>query len=96
MKLRRSLFDIASQVNPKNYGKDVFLPYEHAAPFAGLEWLSVPGLRWPAWGFDGRKRPMKYIFTVDPRTRYISYKENPEENLEPDTVASLMCSTCSK
>lgn len=28
--------------------------------------------------------------------RYISYKENPEENLEPDTVASLMCSTCSK
>lgn len=28
--------------------------------------------------------------------RYISYKENPEENLEPDTAASLMCSTCSK
>ena len=189
----------AKQVNPKNYGKDVFLPYEHAAPFAGLEWLrpsaggiwdegslsgskywrslmmgwatishiyiyihiyisiyrythsvdrgthgnrsiiktrrtsddaphpwwiylsnhacrfqiqrhltctsfgqhltiwqypwnsldlpnhlgisknisqhsqlswGVPGLRWPAWGFDGRKRPMKYIFTVDPRTRH--------------------------
>ena len=40
----------------------------------------------------------KNIPDIPPRylRRYISYKENPEENLEPDTVASLMCSTCSK
>ena len=39
------------------------------------------GLRlpWPAWGFDGRKRPVDFLFTVDPRTRYIAYEEKVVE-----------------
>ena len=53
----------------------------------GSKWLqkvlkdlksSFPGglqLPWPAWGFDGRKRPVDFLFTVDPQTRYIAYEE---------------------
>eukprot|EP00434_Breviolum_minutum_P026118 symbB.v1.2.023094.t1/scaffold2090.1/size89944/3 len=86
--LRRSLFDIASQVESHNHGTGVFLPYEQPVPLPGFGWLSLFGVQFPAWGFDGRKRQMKYLFSVDPRSRYIAYKENPKEDLEdPEAVS---------
>lgn len=35
------LFRKTFEVDPANYGKDVFLPFEHPVPLAGFHWLSA-------------------------------------------------------
>ncbi|CAK9093106.1 [F-actin]-monooxygenase MICAL2 (Molecule interacting with CasL protein 2) (MICAL-2) [Durusdinium trenchii] len=97
LQLRKRLFDLASKVDPANYGKDVFLPFEHPVPLAGFHWLSALRISWPAWGLDGRRRPTTYAFTVDPKTRYISYEEPSEPlDLEDAPSVAVRCTLCSR
>eukprot|EP00439_Symbiodinium_sp_Y106_P078899 s2129_g17.t1 len=93
--LRKKLFDLASKVDPVTKGRDVLLPYERPVPFAGLNFLrGFKQLSWPAWGFDGRKRPTSFDYAVDPTTRYRVYDE--EEPGEPESSESIYSSETAK
>lgn len=93
--LRKKLFDLASKVDPVTKGRDVLLPYERPVPFAGLNFLrGFKQLSWPAWGFDGRKRPTSFDYTVDPTTRYRVYED--EEVNEPESSESIYSSEAAK
>ncbi|CAJ1358535.1 unnamed protein product [Effrenium voratum] len=90
LKLRRQLFDCASQVDPRNCGRDVLWPHQEPVPVQGLQWLSHFGrISWPSWGFDGRKRATVYTFTADPSTRYRFYQEYRWDEVENEEAPRL-------
>lgn len=53
--------------NPVKPGKHLPFPQPHQTISRRTRGLF--GVQFPAWGFDGRKRQMKYLFSVDPRSR---------------------------
>ncbi|CAE7471242.1 mical2b [Symbiodinium sp. CCMP2456] len=92
--LRKKLFDLASKVDPVTKGKDVLLPYERPVPFAGLSFLrGFKQLSWPAWGFDGRKRPTSFDYTVDPTTRYRVYEDEEPNGRQASKVCFVVFDT---
>lgn len=52
---------------PVKPGKHLPFLRAHTKPYHDERGLF--GVQFPAWGFDGRKRQMKYLFSVDPRSR---------------------------
>lgn len=61
---REKLIDLEAFLDTgfKSNGKDVLLP--HMRCFLGIE-----------WGFDGKRRPAQYAYTIDPDTRYVACKQ---------------------
>ena len=65
------VFQITLITTPFKYpvkpGKHLPFLRAHTKPYHDERGLF--GVQFPAWGFDGRKRQMKYLFSVDPRSR---------------------------